>query len=111
VKRLSDIAVIRRLALLPRALLLGILKLYQRVVSPALPQRCKYAPSCSEYAVQAVRELGVIRGSVLAAWRVVRCNPFSHGGYDPVEARTLFRERPRAMAPPPPVSDRRGTPA
>jgi uncharacterized protein len=110
VKRLPDIAVIRRLAPLPRALLLGILKLYQRVVSPGLAQRCKYAPSCSEYAVQAVRELGVIRGSVLAAWRVARCNPFSHGGYDPLEARTLFRDRPRPTAAPPPVSERRGTP-
>ncbi len=65
---------------------------YKRLISPALPRRCKYEPTCSAYAEQAVRELGVLRGSVVAAWRVVRCNPWSHGGYDPVEARTVFRE-------------------
>ena len=64
---------------------------YQRVVSPLLPRRCKYEPTCSAYAVQAVRELGVVRGTILAAWRVLRCNPWSHGGYDPVAARRLFR--------------------
>ena len=64
--------------------------LYQRLVSPALPRRCKYEPTCSAYAAQAIRELGVVRGTILAAWRLARCNPFSHGGYDPVEARTLF---------------------
>ena len=66
---------------------------YQRLVSPALGRRCKYEPTCSAYAVQAVRELGVVRGVILAAWRLARCNPFSHGGYDPVEARTLFRPK------------------
>jgi uncharacterized protein len=116
VKRSLGTAV-SRLGSLPRALVLGLLKLYQRVVSPALPRRCKYEPTCSEYAVQAVHELGVIRGSVLAAWRVARCNPFSHGGYDPVEARTLFRERQAGGGSAPVrsrstrVSDRRGTTA
>jgi uncharacterized protein len=73
------------------AILLGPIRLYQRFVSPALPRRCKYEPTCSEYAAQAIRELGVIRGGILAAWRLARCNPFSDGGYDPVERRTLFR--------------------
>ena len=63
---------------------------YQRFISPALPRRCKYHPSCSAYAVQAVETFGILRGVVLAAWRVLRCNPFSHGGYDPVSAQTLF---------------------
>ena len=63
---------------------------YQRFVSPALPRRCKYHPSCSAYAVQAVETYGILRGVVLAVWRVLRCNPFSHGGYDPVSAQTLF---------------------
>jgi uncharacterized protein len=76
-----------------RAAAIAPLRLYQRFVSPALPRRCKYEPTCSEYAVQGVRELGVLRGFVLAAWRLARCNPFSHGGYDPVEAQTLFRRR------------------
>ena len=67
--------------------------LYQRVISPVLPQRCRYAPSCSAYAVQALRDFGILRGLVLATWRVLRCNPFSHGGYDPVEAQRLFAKR------------------
>jgi uncharacterized protein len=75
------------------AIVLLPIRLYQRVISPALPRRCKYEPTCSAYAVQAIRELGVIRGSILAAWRLARCNPFSHGGHDPVESRTLFRPK------------------
>jgi uncharacterized protein len=74
-----------------KRLLLSLFALYGRYVSPALPRRCKYEPTCSAYAAQAVRELGAARGSILAVWRLLRCNPFSHGGYDPVEARTLFR--------------------
>ena len=74
------------------AALLAPISAYQRFVSPAFPRRCKYYPTCSDYAVQAIRELGVFRGSELAAWRLVRCNPFSHGGYDPVENRKIFRK-------------------
>jgi putative membrane protein insertion efficiency factor len=69
------------------------LHLYRRLIAPALPPRCKYYPSCSAYAVQAVRELGVIRGSIVAAWRVVRCNPWSLGGVDELADRRLFAER------------------
>jgi uncharacterized protein len=76
-----------------RRVILAPIVAYQRLISPALPRRCKYYPTCSDYAVQAVREFGVLRGLVLAAWRLVRCNPFSHGGYDPVEAQTLFKSR------------------
>jgi putative membrane protein insertion efficiency factor len=68
--------------------------LYQRVLSPAFPRRCKYEPTCSRYAVQAIGRYGVARGLVLATWRLLRCNPFSHGGYDPVEAQGVFRTRP-----------------
>ncbi len=64
--------------------------LYQRLLSPALPRRCKYEPTCSRYAVQAIGRYGVLRGVVLAGWRLLRCNPFSHGGYDPVQAQRLF---------------------
>jgi uncharacterized protein len=63
---------------------------YQRVISPALPQRCRYEPTCSRYAVQAIDEFGILRGLVLAAWRLLRCNPWSHGGYDPVDAQRVF---------------------
>ena len=74
-------------------LVLAPFRAYQRFVSPALPRRCKYHPTCSAYAVDAVREFGIVRGAILAGWRLLRCNPLSRGGYDPVEAQTLFRRR------------------
>ena len=77
-----------------RGILVAPIRLYQRTLSPALPARCKYHPSCSEYAVQAVRRYGVMRGVVLAGWRLLRCNPWSHGGVDFVEDQTLFHKRP-----------------
>ena len=77
-----------------RGILVAPIRLYQRTLSPALPARCKYHPSCSEYAVQAVRRYGVLRGVVLAGWRLLRCNPWSHGGVDFVEDQTLFRKPP-----------------
>jgi putative membrane protein insertion efficiency factor len=72
---------------------------YQRVISPAFPRRCRYEPTCSSYAVRALQQFGILRGLVLATWRVLRCNPFSHGGYDPVEAQRVFRPR-RSPSPP-----------
>ena len=73
------------------ALLGAPIRLYQRFISPALPRRCKYEPTCSRYAIEAIGEYGVLKGVVLAVWRLLRCNPFSHGGYDPVSEQTLFR--------------------
>ena len=69
------------------------IRLYQRLISPALGQRCKYHPSCSAYALQAIRTYGILRGVVLAGWRLLRCNPWSHGGFDPVSQQRLFRPR------------------
>ena len=69
---------------------------YGRWISPGLPRRCKYEPTCSAYALEAIREFGILRGLVLAAWRLLRCNPWSHGGLDPVEQQTLFAPRGRA---------------
>ena len=80
------------------AIVLAPIRLYMRMISPALPRRCKYEPTCSAYAVQAIRELGVLRGSILAACRLARCNPFTHGGYDPVEARPFFKPKPGVPA-------------
>jgi putative membrane protein insertion efficiency factor len=80
------------------AIVLAPIRLYQRLISPALPRRCRYEPTCSAYAVDAVREFGVLRGLVLAAWRLLRCNPFSRGGYDPVEAQSIFKRRRRELA-------------
>ena len=70
--------------------------LYQRLISPLLPTRCKYHPSCSAYAVEAVRSFGVLRGTVLAGWRLLRCNPWSAGGVDHVADQRLFRRAPAA---------------
>jgi len=81
------------MTLLRRVVVLPIV-LYQRLISPALPRRCKYEPTCSLYARQAIGEYGILRGLVLAGWRLLRCNPWSHGGYDPVDAQRLFRARP-----------------
>ena len=67
--------------------LIAFIKVYQYTLSPMLGQRCKYYPSCSNYAIDALREYGAIRGTGMAAWRLLRCNPFSNGGYDPVLLR------------------------
>jgi putative membrane protein insertion efficiency factor len=77
-----------------RRLVLAPIVLYRKAISPALPRRCKYEPTCSAYAAQAIREYGILRGLVLAGWRVLRCNPFSHGGFDPVSDQRLFGRRP-----------------
>ena len=66
--------------------------LYRRFISPLVPARCKYYPTCSTYAVQAVRELGVVRGTLVAGHRLARCNPWSHGGVDELGDRTIFRD-------------------
>ncbi|MGH3034841.1 MAG: membrane protein insertion efficiency factor YidD [Gaiellaceae bacterium] len=66
---------------------------YRVAVSPLLGPRCKYHPSCSQYALDALREFGVLRGLVLAGWRLLRCNPWSHGGVDYAHDQTLFRAR------------------
>jgi putative membrane protein insertion efficiency factor len=76
-----------------REIVVTPLIVYKRLVSPAFGQRCRYHPSCSEYAIQAIRECGILRGLVIAAWRLLRCNPWSAGGLDPVSARRIFRSR------------------
>jgi uncharacterized protein len=74
-----------------RTLAVAPVRFYQRAISPALPRRCKYHPTCSAYAVTAVRQYGILRGLVLTAWRLLRCNPWSHGGVDFVEDQKVFR--------------------
>ncbi|HMM48065.1 MAG TPA: membrane protein insertion efficiency factor YidD [Miltoncostaeaceae bacterium] len=74
-----------------RGLLIAPIRFYQRHVSPMFPRRCKYHPTCSEYAVGAVREFGAWRGTVLATWRLLRCNPWSRGGVDYPHDQRLFR--------------------
>ena len=76
-----------------RALISLPIVIYQRLVSPALPRRCKYEPTCSRYALEAISRFGILKGLVLASWRLLRCNPWSYGGYDPVEAQRVFHSR------------------
>ncbi|HHT25171.1 MAG TPA: membrane protein insertion efficiency factor YidD [Clostridiaceae bacterium] len=64
-----------------------LIRLYQRRISPNAPPRCRYSPSCSQYAIEAIQTWGLIRGMFLSIWRILRCNPFSRGGYDPVPTR------------------------
>ena len=78
--------VLRQVAVAP-------IRAYQRLLSPALGSRCKYYPSCSNYATQAISRFGILRGLVLAGWRLLRCNPWSHGGFDPVDDQRLFRPK------------------
>jgi hypothetical protein len=67
-----------------QSILILLIQVYRYTVSPVLGQRCRFEPSCSMYAIDALREHGAIKGTGLAAWRLLRCNPFNHGGYDPV---------------------------
>ncbi len=70
---------------LPRIALLGLIRGYQKLISPGLPpDTCRFYPSCSHYGYQAIYKYGAIKGSFMAAWRVLRCNPFNKGGFDPV---------------------------
>jgi putative membrane protein insertion efficiency factor len=67
-----------------KRLLLALIRYYQRAVSPGLPAACKYQPTCSRYASQAIERFGVLRGCLMAARRLLRCMPWSAGGFDPV---------------------------
>ena len=62
----------------------GAIRLYQATLGPALPAQCKFTPTCSQYGLGCVRKYGTLRGGALTTWRVLRCNPFNHGGEDPV---------------------------
>ena len=69
----------------PRGLAVSAIKLYQKAISPMLPDSCRFSPSCSQYTLQAVQKYGVVRGIFMGSWRIMRCNPFSKGGFDPVK--------------------------
>ncbi|MGI6299200.1 MAG: membrane protein insertion efficiency factor YidD [Saccharofermentanales bacterium] len=69
---------------MPARFLIALIRWYQRNVSPQAGARCKYLPTCSQYAVEAITRHGALKGGLLAVWRILRCNPFSRGGYDPV---------------------------
>ena len=61
---------------------LGLIRMYQKIISPLLGPRCRYYPTCSHYAVLAIEKYGLIKGGLKALWRILRCNPFSSGGVD-----------------------------
>lgn len=69
---------------LPNQLFLLLITLYQKALSPALPRTCRFEPSCSNYALQAFKKYNVFKALALTLWRVLRCNPFCRGGYDPL---------------------------
>ncbi|MBS6942058.1 MAG: membrane protein insertion efficiency factor YidD [Clostridiales bacterium] len=71
-----------------KRILLRLIVFYQKQISPLHPGCCRFVPTCSEYAVEAIQTWGAVRGLGLALWRVLRCNPLCKGGYDPVPART-----------------------
>lgn len=67
-----------------KKILIGMIRLYQKYLSPLKSTKCPYIPTCSQYGIEAIEKYGALKGSLLALWRILRCNPFSHGGYDPV---------------------------
>jgi putative membrane protein insertion efficiency factor len=73
-----------------RYLALGLVHAYRWTLSPLFGGRCKYHPSCSQYALDALRQYGFVKGSILAGWRLLRCNPWSHGGVDYAHDQKLF---------------------
>jgi putative membrane protein insertion efficiency factor len=75
---------VHRLLALPRRTLVGLIRGYQKFISPGLPPACRFYPSCSQYAIEAIARHGALRGSWLAARRLARCHPFHPGGVDPV---------------------------
>ena len=79
---------------LPKTWLIGLVRFYQRYLSPRKASCCRFSPTCSVYAVEALQKHGAFFGSGLALWRVCRCNPLCKGGYDPVPDK-LFRRQKR----------------
>jgi hypothetical protein len=85
---------------LPQRMLLSLLRGYQRLLSPMFLPSCRYVPTCSDYAAEAIEKQGALLGSALAAWRLLRCHPFVRGGFDPVpnisDGQGFFRTRASA---------------
>ena len=65
-------------------ILIAMIRFYQKFLSPLKHTRCPYTPTCSQYGLEAIQKYGAVKGSLLACWRILRCNPFTKGGYDPV---------------------------
>jgi putative membrane protein insertion efficiency factor len=89
------VTALRETLRLPAYLAVGLVLLYRYTLGVLFPASCKYHPSCSRYAMEALREFGLVRGSVLAGWRLLRCNPWSRGGVDRVADQRLVGARAR----------------
>ena len=76
--------IISNIVSVPRRLAVLLIRGYQRAISPLFPPACRFAPTCSSYAITAIGRFGLIRGGAMAVWRILRCNPWNAGGYDPV---------------------------
>lgn len=74
-----------------KKLFIGLIDLYKRFISPILPSACRFWPTCSQYASEAIEIHGAFKGSLLSIWRILRCNPFCKGGYDPVPPKGYWR--------------------
>jgi len=73
-----------------RDILIKPIKLYQKYISPLKPPSCRFTPTCSNYAIEAIERFGVLRGLVLSVWRILRCNPYNKGGEDPVPTKFII---------------------
>ena len=80
----ADMTGAERVRMIPRTILLAGIRGYRRYLSPLKHTRCPYIPTCSAYGQEAIERYGALKGSLMAAWRILRCNPLSNGGYDPV---------------------------
>lgn len=76
----------------PKRALIALIRLYQKIRPSGTRGCCKYIPTCSEYGIQAIERFGAFKGGLLAVWRILRCNPFSRGGYDPVPEKKTKKE-------------------
>jgi len=63
----------------------ALIRGYQKFISPLFPPSCRFQPTCSQYAIEAIQKYGALKGGAMAVWRILRCNPFGKGGYDPVK--------------------------
>ena len=81
---MKAMAALKQLVHLPGRAAIWLLRGYKRFISPLLPPACRFVPTCSEYAAEAIGKYGIVKGSALALWRLLRCHPLCRGGYDPV---------------------------
>lgn len=79
-------------------ILIFIIKIYKKIISPLLPPACRFYPTCSEYTMEAIGRFGAIRGTMLGIWRICRCNPFNIGGNDPVPDKFTFKRKKKDPA-------------